>query len=436
MLEKETFRQPSLPGFVDELSENKSLFEHLPFSDFRRWVPEDGIIEKAFHNLPLSRLGYIKALSFLSYIGPDPENIYFLEYRHDRLDHSLVVALITGEILRQNGFPESTINLGTLAGLLHDIATPAHGDATKQVDPESLNEEKFWWQVIDKKGWKFIKQYGGDKKTLDKIIANGGALGKTLDIADRITYTMKDLFAVVGHTNPKQFVDLEGSYLSSLCNILSLNPNLGNIYKEVGVDAKKEEVFFNNPERLALFLLLRAHLFKALYLNPISQGRDMVVAKLIYPLYARKDKSKLTPEKLRNITDSELIAELAEAYSASVPRKDMFYHTLVNWYPQYEKVEDRDKAKMRVFELSKRKNIAVIGAKECKGFDPATTYKVVDQKGKIVSFRECYPEKALQIERIAESTKGIFVFYTDLAKDFPINPLLKALLKSQRGKLL
>lgn len=145
MLEKESFRQPSLPGFR-ELFED-SLFLSLPYSDLlSRPIPEGSIYDEAEKKIKaLRRLGNIRALSFLSFIGPQaPRDNFYIEHHHTRFDHSLVVALTTEQILRQNGVPLDQINIGIVAGLLHDIATPALGDAAKQLDPERLNEESSW----------------------------------------------------------------------------------------------------------------------------------------------------------------------------------------------------------------------------------------------------------------------------------------------------
>lgn len=53
----------------------EAQFFSLPFSDLRRWIPENDLlldVQKAF---PLGRLGSVKQLSFLSYAGPDHERV-------------------------------------------------------------------------------------------------------------------------------------------------------------------------------------------------------------------------------------------------------------------------------------------------------------------------------------------------------------------------
>src|SRR3989344_2019714 len=305
MQEREGY-QPLLPDFEETL-EQDAFYEFLPFSDLNRWV-QNGIYTDAFDVFPLRRLGEVKALSLLSYVGPKPEDHYFVEYSHTRLDHSLVVALTTEKILRRNGFPQEEVNLGIIAGLLHDIATPAHGDPTKKIDPKNLDEEVFWSEVLDTKGHEFILKHGGDKDSINKIINNEGILGQVLDIADRITYTMKDLYATVGPETSGLNID---PYLLQPRYILSRFPKIGDIYKDVGIDKKNQEVFFNDPKNLEAFLLLRAHMHKALYLNPTSQGRDLFFTKLLEPLYTNDNSALLNPSVLRRMSDHQLMRLLS-----------------------------------------------------------------------------------------------------------------------------
>ncbi len=429
MIERDFGVQEQLPGF--EWEEVGEMYGDLPYSTLGQWTEENDIYDKASRNLPLGRLHFVKTLSFLSYIGPDPQNTYFMEYHHTRFDHSFTVALVVEKILRQNGFPEEEINIGIIAGIIHDIATPAHGDATKKVDPEALDEEKFWWEAIDKKGRDFITQkLKIPKETLGKIIKNEGLLGQVLDIADRITYTMKDLNAIA--YDQKELSLLKKLSLDPLLlpfrYLLSHYPEIGNIFQEVGVDRKKQEVFFNNPQHLGVWLLLRAHLYKALYLNPVSLGRDLFVGQLIRPFYSRTGEARLTPEKLRQMTDDQLIRMLHEAYyKEPVIGFPRFYQDLVNWYPQFARFESRKEAESAAKKLGKRRNIKFIGIQECKGFDPATSYKVADQSGNILPFSEFDPTTAKEIEQITEETKGVFVFFVDLVKDNRSNFLFQKL---------
>ena len=424
MTERERGIQLELTGFEME----GETFDFLPYSDLRRWTEESDIYERSFQNLPLERLAGVKALSFLSYIGPNPKDQIFLPYTHTRFDHSFVVGLVIQAIMKQNGFDQEDINVGIVAGLIHDIATPAHGDATKRVDPKALDEEQFWWEALGENGQAFVTQeLSIPQKRLDAIIKNQGIMGQILDIADRITYTMKDFNAIIAQdqNNAWSWV-FQNPYLQELRDFIMINPKIGNIYKEVGVDRKKNEVFFNDPRNLGILLLLRAHLHKTLYLNPISQGRDLFIASLIKRLYSRDGGRPLSPKRLRGMTDENLIEVLQKYYKPEYGDfSQKLHHDLISWYPYFERFKTKEEATRRKKELKKEKNIAVIGMTQCKGFDPGTSYKVTDEKGQTVPFREFDPVIASEIERIMDETKGFFVFFVDISERNSINSLLR-----------
>lgn len=433
MTERESaadFRQRRLPYFADELERS---FEFLPYSDLKRWLPWNGFLEKALENLPLRRLEGIRSLSFLSYIGGDTTSAQVEEYTHDRLHHSLVVPLVGAQILKRNGFSQEDINIETIAGLTHDNGMPAYGDATKKVDPDALDEEKNYWESLGEKGQVFIESLGMSQKLLEPIVRNEGILGQVLDIADRITYTMQDLHMTGSEAKTNIFLPTLEPRLLPIRYLLSHDINIGDIYKEVGVDRKKNEVFFNDPKRLHIFLLLRAHLHQMLYLNPINQGRDLFVKHLIEPLYSRDGLSQLNPKVLRNMTDKDLLRLLQKQYGKYTSMPDFLYHDLKEWRPCFKKFDSYNEAKKFEEELRMNKDIAIIDKPYfCKGFNPATSYKVVaNEKGDIEPFNEFFSYAAREAEDIAESTKGIFVFYTDVSKNHKIGKLLKAILMSK-----
>ncbi len=394
----------------------------LPFSNLNRWVEEEDFLSKASKRLGAwKRLGGIRVLSFLSYVGPAPEKQYFIGYTHDRLDHSLVVALTAGEIGRRNNLPVSSINYLEAAGLLHDIATPALGDTAKSIDPENLDEEKFWRESLDNEGREFLKNENLNPQKIDGIINNGGVLGQILDVADRITYTMKDLRNVIRLMGNKINVR---PYLIEIRYPLSHHPDIGNIFKDVAIDQKKGLVFFSDQDRLGVFLLFRALMHKHLYMDPTSQGRDLFVANLLKPLYSTDGSKPFSPERLREMTDREALDVLAGSYNFPRLRGDWIYTQLTNWYPMHQRCETVEDAKETARKISHR--YLVLGIKECKGFDTGISYLTLDEDGNVIPFREADVSMARQIEEVERATRGVFIYYTDVSKESPINKLLEA----------
>lgn len=413
-------------GFAYEdvrLDEQFRLF--LPYSNLndKRIYTGDSLYQ-AFEAFPVWRLHEVRHLALLTWVGSNPDRVYPLEFPHSRGLHSLVVPVLVEEILKGNHRSEREVTVGIIAGLLHDIATPAGGDPVKLVDPENLEEEKFWWEVIEKKGWDYLRSLGIEKEELDTIIKNDGVLGEVLDIADRIHYVVTDLFHIVGYPGLKSGYPL---YSVSSTEVLDKDyaqlerevrkdPLLGELYKSVAI-SPSGEVYFEDPERLALFLKIRALLFKHLYANPYSQGKDIRLANLVSQFYSRDegDKDKLTPGKLRRMQDWELFNWLVKATgtqaknpSGSLMFKDFLQ---VGIYDRFDKFDTMEQAMARADEINhSRLGMKVVGIREFKGFNPGTSYKV-DHKGNIVQLRDYMPEKAQEIDALSISTKGVYVFY-------------------------
>ena len=150
--------QGSFDSILDEFDDGAfNLF--LPYSNLNRWIPKNSTLDKATEVFPVSRLREIKTLSFLAYVGPEPEENYFIGFSHTREDHVLVVAMVASEIARLNNIPPRDIETLEVAGVLHDIAMPALGDATKYIDPDNLDEERFWQETVGGNGEVFLAHH-------------------------------------------------------------------------------------------------------------------------------------------------------------------------------------------------------------------------------------------------------------------------------------
>ncbi|OGH05187.1 MAG: hypothetical protein A2W22_05985 [Candidatus Levybacteria bacterium RBG_16_35_11] len=417
--------QMHLGEISDEIEGNESIFEFLPYSSLRRWLYDTSIYEEAHGSLPLMRLHHIRSLSFLSYLGKNRESLYYITpANHTRYDHSLVVAMVSEEILKQNCFPQEEINKGILAGLVHDIATPAHGDATKKTDPRNLDEENFWSEVIGEKGLEYLAKYGLSKEGMDQIIHNQGVLGKVLDIADKITYTMKDvynLYTVL--VAPAENFD---PVFFPLYIIMQKAPQVGDIYKDVNIRRSTREVFFSDPERFFDFLKLRAIISKNYYYNPSSQGRDLLIRRLIEPIYSVEEDTLLNPSKLRSIGDESLLNIISNYYG--IVTTSYMFGNLINWHPRYEVFKTWEEEKRRESELRREQGIWVIGTYYCKGFNTAVDFSVL-YEGEIIPFEEAMPWKANELQEMSDSVKGYYVFYAPKGQNNVVDTLLEKLSK-------
>lgn len=407
---------------ISDEFEDGEFKETLPFSDLNRWVEDKDFLFVASQKLKIwKRLGNIRQLSFLSYVGSKPEEMYFTGYAHDRLDHSLGVGLTAGEIGRRNNLDDLSVRYLEVSGLLHDIGMPALGDAAKFVDPQNLNEEEHWTEAIDEEGETFLKDERLDEEKIAEIIKNHGLKGKIIDKTDRLVYTMKDLSNVIGIPSSKINVS---PYLIEIRYPLSHYPDIGNIYKDIEVDIRRDEVFFADPDRLGVFLLLRSLMHKHLYLDPTSQGRDLFIANLISPLYSTDGTKPFSPQILRQMTDQQALDVLAKNYKFPRLNGDWLYTNLTNWHPKYERCQSEKEAKIKAVEIGKK--FLVLGTKQCRGFDTGKSYLTL-YNNEIVPFSEADPGMTWQLDDIEKDTEGFFVFYTDISDDSPINELLKTI---------
>lgn len=362
----------------------------LPFSDLNGWVYEGETLAKSRRAIGLERLGGVRSLSNVAYAYHTGERIDFVDLTATRLLHSLVVARTIEAIMRNNDFPEEEINIGIAAALLHDRATPALGDATKSLDPQALHEEDYWHEALDDKAWEFLSEIGATREKLDDIIHNRGPVGELLDIADKIGYVMIDLWQTG-----------EGS----------LNPKLGNIYKDVVYDRESGQVYFRDRKRLRNLLYERGRLFRSVYIGADSQVADFVFANLLAPYYSRDgENGKLTPKDLRAMTDMELVGFLAQQYGFN---KDNFYDR-GNWYPQYEAYDNLVDALKGAIMRTGDPKIKVLGIKRRSGFNPATDFKCWDEwLEKVVPIKDIYSQTSEMIEGWARETDGFLLVYAD-----------------------
>lgn len=412
------------PGATPEQLGEDEMFIRLPFSDLKSWIYDNEILFQAFMHLPIPRLGRVKQLSYLAYVGPQPETQLLHEFHHTREEHSLIVAKIGEAILRNNGAPEELVDKASVMFLAHDMATPALGDAIKNLDKPNLDEEDNWEKVMDNRAWAFFDQVGITRDEMDDTIHNRGLLGRVLDIADRISYVMLDANQLVNDLildTQKEDVHSEG-YRGNLERVLREDPRVGDIYKDIVVDFDSDDIYFKDPQRLGRFLEIRALLTKNLYMHPVSQARDQLVRNYLKPYYTADESAgsnMMTPNRLRRMGDNELIDFITKNNPdlKDVVRRDIggsfatgYYFS--SWHPQFypgfKTDEELEQAKQK---LERSGRYLIRGQVESRGFKTATDLRVLDSDGSVLPFKEYDLETAERIQGLAEDTKRFYLFY-------------------------
>lgn len=402
------------------------MFVYLPYSDFRTWIYENETVFKAFEALPIARLGRIKQLSFLAYVGPSPDTQLLHEFSHTRAEHSLVTAKIGEAMLRINGAPEELVDKASVIFVAHDMATPALGDASKKLDKINLDEEDNWEKVMTQRAWDFLDEHGITREEMNDALHNRGLLGEVLDIADRISYVMKDLsqLAVTPILDTKGQEAHDKGYRKDLAKILEEDPSVGEIYKDVMINFETDEICFKNPERLGRFLEIRALLTKNLYMHPVSLARDLLVTDYIRPYYTTDENVAsdfVTPDRLRRMGDDGLIdflsdkhPELIKSIYAALGKGAALFFNFATWYPEfYPGFNTLEELEQRKKEIEETGKYLIRGQLRSKGFNTATDLKVLAPDGKIVPFKEYDPEVAARIQGLSDDTQKFYLFYEE-----------------------
>jgi hypothetical protein len=393
--------------------------------------PHSGFYQEALNAFPLARLRDIKQLSIgLMYRPtPAPDKLVPKEYVKTRWDHTFEVAAITEAILTQNGFNSEEVKLGIAAALLHDIATPAFGDATMKVDIKRLDEEEHWRSVIGEQGEAFLTRHGLDPEVIHKTIVNGGIFGKVLDIADRISYVISDTDAI-----DRTEVDKS----SELLRHFAAYPDIGGIFQDVRIaraETEENQVYFANPQRLQAFLRHRALLRRDLCDNPYSFGRDVVTGTIVRRILD----AGVTPQELREMTDDDLAASYFKQQSENVVwtpglrsgQEDLqvqrsVQYQISRFVPSVERFLSEDELGERAAQIARERDTIILGTHHFTGFKTGTDYKVVDPgSGGIRTFKDFDPQGAEEIAAIEKETHGYYLFYKQVLSRTKVPSILE-----------
>ncbi len=366
---------------------------------FSEQRPGDKIYFEAYNVLPLIRLHNIKQLGFLSPINiPQVE---FIGYHHRREVHSLIVARNFELVLRLNNFSTDIINSGIFAGLAHDIATPAGGDAVKGIDPEALDEEKYWKEVVTPEVQEFARKYEVDLDLVDDMIQGKGLLGEILSLVDRVSYTYVDTAEIHGIAAAYQ---------------LPKNP-----YRDIAIDVENGFYYFIDPYRFYDIFSARAMNHIQIYLDPINKGRDKLIQALIKPFYGRDGSQPLSPEVLRQIDDIELLRFIEKNYRfphGIIGIEELVHSTLNNLIPDVEVFPPREAGEAQDFvkRVKQTSSLFYLGEEQLKGFDSGTSYLVKDYDSRRpIPFKDFYPDRAFILDSVAEACQGHCVYYVNLS---------------------
>lgn len=241
---------------------------------------------------------HLKAFSRLANIG--------------KRDHSILTAALMEVILARNGFSKNERDAAVLTAACHDIAMPAGGNLTQEIDYKNLNKEENFSLAMERSGLieKWNKQFGFDILLASDWVKNKHLIGKLLDVLDKISYVALDCYHI-------RKLSQQQKIKSQIHSICACHPLIMDVWQDIQFLPDKTNFGFSNPDKLFNFLLLRAHTFKEVFKNPDSKTLEYFLAQKSKLLY---EKGIVTKEQLLTNDDQWLMSILNKYYFEEIKK--------------------------------------------------------------------------------------------------------------------
>ncbi len=379
-----------------------SIIPAMRYTSFGFIVLDDGIIKETIRAFELERLFGIRQLGFLmNPILRDSElSSNALGFTQTRGFHSLCVASLLRLIEFNNEGTYLISELLSIGGTSHDALTPAGSDTTKLINLFLFDEDEHYGNIFKKPGWIFLKnKYGIKESDLLEMIRNNGIYGQLLDIADKIAYTSVDVWEFVGLFE-KLDEELKSERYKQLENIVNENPKFCDIWENVKI--LDDKMVIEDGYKLGIFLTIRALMFAELYYNPASRFLEYMLSKRI--INSLFNNGSIDYEKLLEWKDYEL-EEVIWKFLGSRYFPTSFKESI------YKKFTNEKERQNYIEKFNNDSSIVLIPDDfKCVTKTGVNKYSV-KKEGKIMIFKDAYPEMASEIENIMtfDESFGLYV---------------------------
>ena len=379
----------------------------MPYTKFGYIALDNGIITDTIDAFELQRLRGVRQLGFMMDPIHRENNLseIALAFQHTREVHSIDVAVILRLIELNNPQVKLNQNLLCIGGVSHDGLTPAGGDTTKLVDLKLFDEESNYVELFKKPGWKDLAlEYNVKENDLLEMVQGKGLYGELLDVADKIAYISRDVWNFIGIKGEILDFPHLSKYFSELSNMIAQYPFFCDVWKSVRIINGK--VVIKDGYSWGIFLKIRAMMFAGLYYNPSSRFLEYMLSKRIISFLLKN--KRISKELLLEWKDFQLEQKINE-----------FLHC--EFYPASFK-----KSTFEVFETENARNERIQGFKNDHSvvvipddFKCVTKSGVnkffVKKDGKVMIFKDAYPQMAEEIESIMKIPKtiGLYIIYLE-----------------------
>ncbi len=407
------------------------IVPQLPYAGFGYVVLEDEDVFDISRIFGVPRLSGIRQLSGLTdpTVNDSPIKVCPQPFRNTRFEHSLDTCAVS--VLIGTNCQLSKNDLATLkiCGFTHDVMTPAGGDAIKRIDPIGLDEDANYREVFRRPGWEnFRDRYGlSEQKMVDTVLGKG-LLGRILDLADKISYTGRDLWMFICKNRRGEDFWLNFPMIyDRMISLLNANPSPCSVWECARV--VDGQLVLTDAERLADFLRIRALMFKALYFNAAARfaeaGYLTQIARFLY------EDGILTKDNLLEMQDHQLFALLSQALG--VPEY-VVGEMVGNENPRVELFETAEEALRFERQIAQKER----GTMTCLDVHPnpsgnsSSNFNVLT-KGRVIPFSVACPFESWDIQQILREQKPYRVFLYNLDV-FCRNEIMKKRLIASRDK--
>lgn len=400
----------------------------IPFTSVSYLIRERGLTESIAMGIHLFRQHNNKQLGYLHNTAIAKEGgQLILRFHTTRFTHSMDVSS-SFNLIAYNNRDQLSYYLrknGRAASLTHDVMMVAGGDSVKLADPDAFCEEKNFFRLFKRKGWKDSKKRLGLSNTrINSAVQGKGVAGKILDIADKI-YVARDLDDYFySHNLLGVYGQADGYH--ALKELALSNPLICDYWDSVKV-GPDGEVYFADAEKLIKLLSLRTLLFREMYFHPGSRYLEFLVSNVMVK-YMLDKKMVKHDDLIEWMTDQDLdhlINKLLGGHFG-IDSADFL------GAPHVETFHSTEEAYAREADLIRR-GIALTFVDIVRGIKTCTDFKVETTSGKIRSLIEAYPSDASKIEQLAVINNPIRLYYIT---DTRINKQVLEAIHAYRGREL
>lgn len=291
-----------------------------------------------------------------------------------------------------------------LVWLLHDIATPAFGDATKKAFKD-MHEEKDFLDYMKKHHSELCESiytlFDISIEELAEYVKNNGLIGEILDMADKM-YTARDAYNIAGNA---LYDDTRDSvYLHNIKHLIREDDLFADIILHIKID--EDRLICDDSQKLANLLEIRANMHNLIYLNENLRAREYYIWLVLQFLV---EKGYYTKEELQYgrttdwwIHNSDL-EKFCRGDHKVIPFKpdsfDNFFD--VTYY------DDLETLKSSILEWE---SLAKCFIMKTPAFKWGTDRLVYGNDGiTIQTLAEALPEQTARINELAQNTQGFYI---------------------------